>query len=237
MSRSQKEVDPYTIKSSTDSFETKAKGVFDCLLTLEDKHKAYEKARKDSSDESDLLKDEPSKEEIETIKPAFKQPRPVGRGQTRGSYSRRPFKRGSRMPDFNDGPAKWKKYSLEDVDVMNDASNKQAAYAFLEERRKQREGEITETKADIQSMACSKGQFTFSKRAKNDNTSEKEKKDEQSSSEIKQRLELTETETEIKEDVDKDQDKNPTETVFKSRKFGKRNIRSRERNDDDDGDT
>lgn len=235
MSRSQKEVDPYTIKSSTDSFETKAKGVFDCLLTLEDKHKAYEKARKDSSDESDLLKDEPSKEEVETIKPAFKQPRPIERGHTRGSYSRRPFKR-ARMPDFNDGPAKWKKYSLEDVDVMNDASNKQAAYAFLEERRKQREGEITETKADIQSMACSKGQFTFSKRAKNENTSDKEKKDEQSSSEIKQRLELTENETELKEDNDEDQEKKPTETVFKSRKFGKRNIRSRERNDDD-GDT
>ena len=244
---SKEEVDPYTIKSSADGFAAKAKNVFDCLQNLEEKHNAYEKARKDNSsgDESDqcLLKDDPSKDDVETINPAFKKPPVIQRGHPRSFQPRRPVKSKGRMPDFNDGPVKWKKYSLEDVDEVNDTSNRQAAYAFLEERRKLREGEITETKADVQSNACSKGQFTFTKRSKdtkqleNDNNGSKT---DSSKIKIDKKLDLIESETDITKGDNYNcstgtSEENPvTVPVFKFRKSGKRNIRSRDTNSDED---
>lgn len=258
MSGSSKLVDPYTLKSP-DEFTQKAKNVFDCLTTLEDKHKAFEKTRKDSDD---LCKTEPSADDTETIKPAFKAPLPVRRGHSRpqpysnerynsrdnrnmrrgggGSHFRRGgsggnFRRGGgRMPDFNDGPKSWKKYSLEDIDVLDESKNRQAAYAFLEERRKIREGEAEENKVDLQSTACSKGQFTFSKR-KSERMTEKSDTRDKTNEKLRQKFDLDDCEVEDKEDNYHDSE--TIKTAFKCRKFGKRNIRSRESETNEGNDT
>ncbi|XP_069133993.1 uncharacterized protein [Argopecten irradians] len=76
------------------------------------------------------------------------------------------FPRKNKVPDFKVNPSKWKKYTLEDVsnEDMSQAANTQAAFAFLEERRKLREaaeGKEEEVKADVEGGACSQGAIVF----------------------------------------------------------------------------
>ena len=56
----------------------------------------------------------------------FRKPR--GRGGFRG----RGGGRGGRLPDFAKNPEKYTKYSLKDVDLPNNRSNSEAAFAFLD---------------------------------------------------------------------------------------------------------
>ncbi|XP_033742574.1 uncharacterized protein LOC117329007 [Pecten maximus] len=82
-----------------------------------------------------------------------------------------PNQRKNKVPDFKLNPNKWKKYTLEDVsnEDMSQAANTQAAFAFLEERRKLREaadGKEEEVKADVEGGACSQGAIVFKRPTK-----------------------------------------------------------------------
>ena len=79
-----------------------------------------------------------------------------GRGGGRG---------GGRVPDFRRNPQKYTKYSLEDVDLLDNASNSQAAFSFLREmdERKRKEGGQEEE----HDLSSSTGKITFKKPTKN----------------------------------------------------------------------
>lgn len=81
---------------------------------------------------------------------------------------RAPARQQNRAPDFSKHPERWTYYSLEDVEGedMSESSNKRAAFDFLEERRKLREQESGETRFDTSAAACSKGIISFSKKSK-----------------------------------------------------------------------
>ncbi|KAK7098170.1 U5 small nuclear ribonucleoprotein TSSC4-like [Littorina saxatilis] len=93
----------------------------------------------------------------------FRRPRGRAPGRNRG--------RRNWVPDHGDRPQNWTYYSLEDVEgaELSEKSNTQAALAFLDERRKQREEEEMEEEGetfDAGSAACSKGLISFAKRSK-----------------------------------------------------------------------
>ncbi|GFO33526.1 protein tssc4 [Plakobranchus ocellatus] len=85
------------------------------------------------------------------------------------------------VPDFKKHPEKYTMYSLRDVSDkdMSEKSNSQAAFAFLKERRLQREKEEREMAGlseediifDADSAACSQGVIEFSKPCKPENSS------------------------------------------------------------------
>ncbi|GFR67721.1 protein TSSC4 [Elysia marginata] len=87
----------------------------------------------------------------------------------------RPFHRRGKqdVPDFRKHPEKYTHYSLGDVTEgdMSERSNSQAAFAFLEERRLQREKEENALAGlsdegvmfDAELAACSQGQIEFSR--------------------------------------------------------------------------
>jgi hypothetical protein len=140
--------------------------------------------------------------------------------------------RSQSTPNYKVNPEKWTKYSLEDVGEMSESSNTRAAFAFLEERRKLREGEMKAEAVNTEDTSCSRGVFTFRKPVKRDarkdnaNVSSKsvvklsdsndDCKGEQESSEMTENSEKTENE----------------KVTFKSVKKSKRNIRSRDHADD-----
>lgn len=127
----------------------------------------------------------------------FKQPRGLGKAHVNNQNShapsstfkrpqRRPFYKHGRqgVPDFRKHPEKYTHYSLGDVSErdMSDRSNAQAAFAFLEERRLQREKEERaaagvpeeeEETFDTDLAACSQGQIAFSKPPQNRTTDSK----------------------------------------------------------------
>ena len=181
------------------------------------------------------------------------------RGRRRGQG------RGWKTPDYKLHPERWTEYSLEDVDV-SDSTNKQAAFAFLQERRALRDSEMKEESADLDSNACSRGAITFKKPVKksiksetvgsesnqktkqrndlievvndaNDNTGDNNDNDiamdetETTVTDVqrnlKRKLEIEDNDSEMKEQ---------SEPVvgFKSRKIARKNIRSRQRRDDND---
>lgn len=82
--------------------------------------------------------------------------------------------RSDKTPDFRKHPDKWTHYSLKDVEAkdMSESSNTKAAFAFLEERRKQREKEMQEMGTEAEEIfntnvaACSKGIISFSRPGK-----------------------------------------------------------------------
>lgn len=147
--------------------------------------------------------------------------------------------RRQRTPDYKMNPEKWTKYSLEDVDNedMTESSNTKAAFAFLEERRKLREGEMKVEAVNTDNTSCSKGIFTFKKPVKNENKKGKSSV----SSKISNQL-LNSKDDEISAGVGEEEDnkmEEKTEKVqeekvtFKSLKKSKRSIRSRDTDDDD----
>ena len=174
------------------------------------------------------------------------------RGRRRGQG------RGWKTPDYKLHPERWTEYSLEDVDV-SDSTNKQAAFAFLQERRAMKDSEMKEESADLDSIACSKGAITFKKPVKKSN--KLETVGSESSLKVVQRNDLVETdcdndnnndiamdETEetvsdvqrnLKRKLDLGENdsemKEQSESAvgFKSRKIARKNIRSRQRRDDD----
>lgn len=145
---------------------------------------------------------------------------------------------------------------------LSEKTNTQAALAFLDERRKLREQQQDEEKFDAGSGACSKGLFSFAKRSKKTDhystNSETKSSQSGSSSNMTSKEHGKETagnteavESDVKDDEDDDavetEDKSAknqdeiskvektavsTTKSFKSRKGIKRNIRSRDDNDD-----
>ncbi len=89
----------------------------------------------------------------------FKRPSP--RWQRGGGGGRG----GGRVPDFRKNPDKYTKYSLRDTDLLDNASNSQAAFAFLRElderKRGEEKGEGDRSPADLQAA-----KFTFRKPAR-----------------------------------------------------------------------
>lgn len=147
--------------------------------------------------------------------------------------------RRQRTPDYKMNPKKWTKYSLEDVDNedMTESSNTKAAFAFLEERRKLREGEMKVEAVNTDNTSCSKGIFTFKKPVKNENKKGKSSV----SSKISNQL-LNSKEDDISAGVGEEEDNKMEEmtekvqeekVTFKSLKKSKRSIRSRDTDDDD----
>ena len=160
-------------------------------------------------------------------------------------------KRVHRTPDYKIHPEKYTKYSLEDVDEMSSASNSQAAFAFLEERRKLREGEMKAEAVDTAATACSRGMFVFKKKSKNvsdsaDKLKHKVKSVDTISSQHEKDLSSSDAESTLSNIADvsdntEDSSKSAQQIdivekpVFKSRKnASKRNIRNRERSGSDD---
>ena len=177
--------------------------------------------------------------------------RPRG-NQNRGRPFRRGPGRGWQTPDYKLHPERWTEYSLEDVDV-SDSANKQAAFDFLQERRALKDMEMKEDSVDLDQNACSKGLITFKKPVK------KSQKSETVGSETKQKIveqidsneiedgddidmeESQETVTDLsknlKRKIDDDEEMTGSQTddavSFKSRRISKKNIRCRQRMDDD----
>ena len=102
----------------------------------------------------------------------FRKPKGFGGGQRRGRG------RGGgghgKMPDFAKNPEKYTKYSLKDVDLTNNRSNSEAAFAFLDELRKRNQDGEVEDKFN----AHQSGQKIVFKKP----TKKKEEKEESSSS-------------------------------------------------------
>lgn len=120
--------------------------VFDSLSGLEAKHQAWERSHETSSSTASLLKDDPdTSEEFARSEPStFKRPWsnvPAPR-KRKQNYSGTP----SNIPDYKLHPDKWTKYSLEDVSEndMSEASNKSAAFEYLQERRLQNAALVTD---------------------------------------------------------------------------------------------
>ncbi|WAR02296.1 TSSC4-like protein [Mya arenaria] len=182
------DADDVGFKFGNSGLNQRCKDVFANLDALEARHKAFEtkRAHDDWRRDEQLLTqqaidDEPSgSEKPHSRRPVsdyhsrprntsadnrrpdreFRVPMPPrgrGRGQWRG--------RGRGVPDYKVHPERWTTYSLEDVDT-SDASNKQAAFAFLNERKKLRETEQKETAVDLEENACSAGKITFTRRNK-----------------------------------------------------------------------
>lgn len=175
--------------------------------------------------------------------------------ESRGRPYRRGQGRGWKTPDYKLHPERWTEYSLEDVDV-SDAANRQAAFDFLQERRAVRDSEMKEESVDLDSNACSKGLITFKKPMK------KKQKSETATSESKQKtVERNDFNEDGNNDIDMGEPEGSTSDVqknlkrkldpgdgdtemtasqtdslvsFKSRKVAKKNIRSRQRHDDND---
>lgn len=175
--------------------------------------------------------------------------------ESRGRPYRRGQGRGWKTPDYKLHPERWTEYSLEDVDV-SDAANRQAAFDFLQERRAVRDSEMKEESVDLDSNACSKGLIMFKKPMK------KTQKSETATSESKQKtVERNDFNEDGNNDIDMGEPEGSTSDVqknlkrkldpgdedtemtasqidslvsFKSRKVAKKNIRSRQRHDDND---
>lgn len=183
----------------------------------------------------------------------FKQPGPRD-VPTRG---RRPFRRGQgrgwQTPDYKLHPERWTEYSLEDVDI-SDSSNKQAAFDFLQERRAMRDSEMKEDSVDLDNSACSKGLITFKKPVKKSTKSEtvssgtrqkamesndlNETEDndvimEDSQENIKESSKNLKRKVETLEDEEMTSSDTNVSVGFKSRKVARKNIRCRQRQDDD----
>ncbi|XP_062621217.1 U5 small nuclear ribonucleoprotein TSSC4-like [Saccostrea cucullata] len=149
--------------------------------------------------------------------------------------------RRQKTPDYKAHPEKWTKYSLEDVgnEDMSESSNTRAAFAFLEERRKLREGEMKAEAVNTEDTSCSKGIFMFKKPVKNES-----KKD---TSKVSSKVSLQQTNSnDDEEDITLSYEKESVEVsgaadvekvevekvTFKSHKKSKRSIRSRDTDDD-----
>lgn len=157
----------FKLQTGDQNFDSRKNDVFASLQTIEDKHKAYETARRTrderSEEGSDFKKpsdpplnrrgdcDRPSRDRYYGQHDSF-HGRGRHHGQTvdcrdryRGRGAGRNWNRQERFtPDYRKHPEKWTRYDLGDVTAsdMSDRSNAQAAFAFLEERRKLREAEI-----------------------------------------------------------------------------------------------
>lgn len=82
MSSKSEDPPPFTLQNTSNDFTKKSDNLFACLQTLEDKHKAFEKARASSSslhDTTGLQKNDPDEEETQTITSAFKKPRDISK--------------------------------------------------------------------------------------------------------------------------------------------------------------
>ncbi|KAK3102759.1 hypothetical protein FSP39_013716 [Pinctada imbricata] len=178
-----------------------------------------------------------------------------GWDRNKGRDTWRGTKRRFQTPDHKLHPEKYTKYSLEDVssEDMSNASNTKAALAFLEERRKLREGEMKEDVVDTSANACSKGMFVFAKKStisKDSSVRPSKQKDKLSrkidiscddinhSGQVRKSGESClgnhTSLTEDKETVS-ESDSKEDRTSFKSRKkFGSRNIRRKEHTDSDE---
>ena len=109
-------------------FSDRSKDVFGVLETLEVKHEAVHSVQsqaKTDDEKSTLVKPDPCEESTET---PFRPPRGRARKQR---Y----------VPGYRKDPQKWTPYNLADVppDQLSDRANTSAAFAFLQERKVQRE--------------------------------------------------------------------------------------------------
>lgn len=174
-----------------DNLTSRCKDVFGCLDALEQKHEAFERQRKEEDAEIDrsLIQQGPSSQDMETVGEEFKKPTTFsGRdyhhvrkggyhGRDRSDHYTDQFRRsqqgrsgrgrgrGRAVPDYQRHPESWTRYSLEDVDV-SETANKQAAFAFLEERRQAKERESREETVDLENSACSRGFIAFKRQNK-----------------------------------------------------------------------
>ncbi|XP_061188234.1 uncharacterized protein LOC133196308 [Saccostrea echinata] len=148
--------------------------------------------------------------------------------------------RRQRTPDYKAHPEKWTKYSLEDVgnEDMSESSNTRAAFAFLEERRKLREGEMKAEAVNTEDTSCSKGIFTFKKPVKNESkkdTCKVSSKDtlQPSNSNDDENITLSYEKESVEASSPGEIEKVEVEKVtFKSHKKSKRSIRIRDTDDD-----
>ena len=159
------------------------------------------------------------------------QPKQFGDRRGGHPYYRNRGNRIQRTPDYKTNPGKWTKYSLEDVgnEDMSESSNTRAAFAFLEERRKLREGEMKIEAVNTDDTSCSKGIFTFKKPVKNDCKTEKKLMSSKVGIQLPDSKEEEQEENVMSEEMT---EKVPEKVSFKSLKKSKRSIRSRETEDD-----
>ncbi|XP_013379032.1 protein TSSC4 [Lingula anatina] len=246
----------FALNGVSTSFKNKSSDVFSCLNALEDKHHAYEKHRRrsDRAEDDKLLKSEPVV--VEELRRPFKRPAPPRRFPVPAK------RRGNRnIPDYRIHPEKWTRYDLDVPESqLSEASNTSAALSFLEERRKLRESSAKDSVSDEDYPGASKVPV-FKKPAPShlsDDTSHTfSSKPEFRGGKVvmpeyvigekpKPKTKLKQMDAakpaasatlhlEHLEDSDKSitEESRPDSTKFKSRKQGKRSIRSRQHDDSD----
>ncbi|XP_067655730.1 uncharacterized protein [Haliotis asinina] len=248
----------FQLSNSTDRFADKTKNVFGCLSILEIKHEEHQKAHQTSYDDL-LKKDpnEDDTRTIEKIakykhhgeKHDLHSDKPYIHSQNR-SYGRpwhtqdldrhfkcppKPFSHrrchGHDTPDYELHPDRWTAYSLHDVSNsdMSDSSNTQAAFKFLDERKRLRELEghsEEDAPADLDGTACSKMAIKFVRRQ--DRKGQKINSQSCSTSSQKEVALLDVEEIENEDEIAEVCEKNINEKVsFKRKRGNKKNFRSR----------
>ncbi|XP_046326082.1 protein TSSC4-like [Haliotis rufescens] len=248
----------FKLNSCSDKFADKTKDVFGYLSVLEVKHEAHQKAHQ-TSYENLLKKDPNEEDTRTIEKTAqykhcgekcdVRINKPYNHSQIRGygrprhsQHQNRDFRcppkklschsghrRGT--PDYKVHPERWTPYSLDDVSNtdMSDSSNTQAAFKFLDERKKMRELEAHSEEAspaNLEETACSRMAIKFVKRQ-----DRKGQRIETQGSTSRQKevvvlpvVEEIENEDEVAECSEKIKD---DKVSFKRKKGNKKNIRSR----------
>ncbi|XP_048731272.2 uncharacterized protein LOC125648330 [Ostrea edulis] len=156
-------------------------------------------------------------------------------GERRGHpYYNHKGNRRQSTPNYKVNPEKWTRYSLEDVgnEDMSESSNTRAAFAFLEERRKLREGEMKVEAVNTEDTSCSRGVFTFRKPVKRDIKKDNTKMSSNSVVQLSDSNDDCKDEQESADLVGNPEKIENEKVTFKSVKKSKRSIRSRDHADD-----
>ncbi|XP_046583157.1 protein TSSC4-like isoform X2 [Haliotis rubra] len=263
----QDEAPEFQLSNSTDRFADKTKNVFGYLSVLEVKHEEHQKAhqtsyddllKKDPNEDDTRTIEKTAKYKHHEEQHDLHKDKPYNRSQHR-SYGRpwrtqgqdRDFKcpsksfsrrRGHRhnAPDYKLHPDRWTAYSLDDVSNsdMSDSSNAQAAFKFLDERKKIRELEAHsegDAPADLDETACSKMAIKFVRRQ--DRKGQKINSQSCSTSSQKEVALPDVEEIENEDDVAEVGEKDMNEKVsFKRKRGNKKNFRSRTSHEEVKGD-